>query len=101
MKFAGDKFSSHVLSHEEKFLIKLIYQYPAIIKASADAYNPAVVAGFAYDLAKAYNHFYHEHIVVDAEQKEITSFRLHLSEMTSTVIAKCMEMLGIRVPERM
>lgn len=101
MKINSDKFASHNPSAEEKLLIKLIYQYPAIIKAAADAYSPAVVAGYAYDLAKAYNHFYHEHIVVDADQKDVTSFRLHLSEMTSLVIAKCMAILGITVPERM
>lgn len=101
MKIAGDNFESHTMSSEEKQLIKLVYQYPAAIQAAADAYNPAVVASYAYDLAKAYNHFYHDHIVVDNEQKEITSFRLHLSEMTSLAISKCMGILGIIVPERM
>ncbi len=101
MKLDSDKFVSHDSSSEEKFLIKQIYQYPVAIKAAADAYSPAVVAQYVYDLAKAYNHFYHEHIVVDAEQKDITSFRLHLSEMTSLVISKCMGILGITVPERM
>ncbi len=101
MKLANDKFAAHDPSKEEKLLIKLIYQYPAIIKAASDAYNPALVAGYSYDLAKAYNHFYHEHIVVDTEQKETTSFRLHLSEMTSLIISKCMAMIGITVPERM
>ena len=101
MKLEADKFVSHDSSPEEKLLIKQIYQYSVVIKAAADAYSPALVAQYVYDLAKAYNHFYHEHIVVDAEQKDITSFRLHLSEMTSLVISKCMAILGITVPERM
>jgi len=101
MKLEADKFVSYDSSPEEKLLIKQIYQYSVVIKAAADAYSPAVVAQYVYDLAKAYNHFYHEHIVVDAEQKDVTSFRLHLSEMTSLVISKCMAILGITVPERM
>lgn len=101
MKLANDSFEKHSISDEEHSLIKLIYQYPQILSAAGEAYNPAMVAGFAYDLAKAYNHFYHDHVVVDDEQKFTTSFRLHLSEVTSLVISKCMSIIGVTVPERM
>lgn len=95
------KIDEHIISPAEKLLIKLIYQYPNIIQAAGDSYSPALVAAYSYDLAKAYNHFYHDHIVVDNENLVSTSFRLGLSETTSLVIKKCMGLLGINVPERM
>ncbi|MFN8164862.1 MAG: arginine--tRNA ligase [Bacteroidia bacterium] len=101
LKRQSDDFTNHHPSKEEKSLIKLIYQYPVVINEAAGNYNPALVAAYAYDLAKAYNHFYHDHVVVDAADQMTTSFRLHLSEMTSLVISKCMSLLGITVPERM
>ena len=101
LKRTGDNFGTHHPSKEEKSLIRLIYQYPTIIRDAAENYNPAIVASYAYDLAKAYNHFYHDHVVVDANDQIVSSFRLHLSEQTSLVISKCMSLIGVNVPERM
>lgn len=101
LKKQNELFSDYQISEAEKSLIKLVYQYPIIIKSAGDTYSPALVAGYCYDLAKAYNHFYHDHVVVDQENLKTTSFRLHLSELTSVLIQKCMAMLGINVPERM
>ena len=101
LKKQNDLFSDYQISEAEKSLIKLVYQYPTIVKDAGDTYSPALVAGYCYDLAKAYNHFYHDHVVVDQEKLTTTSFRLHLSELTSIVLQKCMAMLGINVPERM
>lgn len=101
LKRVGDSFEAHHPSKEEKSLIRLLYQYPTIIRDAADNYNPAIVASYAYDLAKAYNHFYHDHVVVDASDQIVSSFRLHLSEQTSLVISKCMSLIGVNVPERM
>ena len=101
LKKQNDLFSDYQISEAEKSLIKLVYQYPTIVKDAGDTYSPALVAGYCYDLAKAYNHFYHDHVVVDQENLTTTSFRLHLSELTSIVLQKCMAMLGINVPERM
>ncbi len=94
-------FSSHTPSPEEMKLIQLIYQYPHILSEAAGNYSPALIANYSYDLAKSYNHFYHDHVIVDENDLKTSSFRLSLSDFTSQVIKKSMELLGIQVPERM
>jgi arginyl-tRNA synthetase len=94
-------FDEHKLTAEEKKLILQIYKYPQVVSEAAQTYSPALVANYGYELAKTYNHFYHDHIIVDEAAPAVTAFRLALSELVSIVIGKSMELLGINVPERM
>jgi arginyl-tRNA synthetase len=85
----------------ERDLIITLNQYVETIELAAREFNPAAVANYIYELAKAYNKFYHEKSILQAESEELKSFRLHLSASTAKVIAKGMNLLGIAVPERM
>jgi arginyl-tRNA synthetase len=63
--------------------------------------NPSVIAGYLFTIAKGYNSFYAEHSVLNAESPEKKELRLQISQLTVTVIKSAMELLGIKVPERM
>jgi arginyl-tRNA synthetase len=89
------------LAPEERDLIVSLTQFPDIIVQAAAAHNPAAVANYVYDVAKAYNKFYHEHSILQAEDELVKQFRLQLSAGAAKVIAKGMNLLGIEVPERM
>lgn len=85
----------------EKDLVIQLEQYPTIIEQSLAEHNPSVIAIYVFNLAKAFNTFYTEHSVMNAESEEKKQLRLQLSEMTANVIASGMGLLGIKVPERM
>jgi len=89
------------LSPEERDLIVSLTQFPEIIKSAAEAYSPAVIANYVYELAKTYNKFYHEKSILQAENEAAKQFRLQLSTASGKVINKAMGLLGIEVPERM
>jgi arginyl-tRNA synthetase len=89
------------LSVEERDLIVILTQFPDMIKAAADAYSPALIANYVYELAKTYNKFYHERSILQAENEQLKQFRLRLSASSGKVINKAMSLLGIEVPERM
>jgi len=92
---------THQLSKEEKHLLSLIYAYPQMLREAGQNLSPAVMANYAYDVAKAYNHFYHDHVIVDEAEPQTSVFRLKLSDLTSKVIRQSMLLLGITVPDRM
>ncbi|HPG11940.1 MAG TPA: arginine--tRNA ligase [Chitinophagaceae bacterium] len=101
---------SGVSSHEslagsllklEKDLIILLEQYPVIIEQAVTEHNPSVIAIYVFNLAKAFNTFYTEHSVLNAETEDKKTLRLQLSEMTANTIASGMKLLGIKVPNRM
>ena len=85
----------------EKALIVSLEQYPALIEEACREHNPSVLAIYAFNIAKSFNSFYTEHSVMNAESEEKKQLRLQISEMTANVIASSMQLLGIRVPERM
>jgi arginyl-tRNA synthetase len=90
-----------VLDPVERDLIIALTQFPETITQAAAGHNPALVANYIYELAKAYNKFYHEKSILQAEDETLKKFRLQLSAATSVVIKKGMKLLGIEVPERM
>jgi arginyl-tRNA synthetase len=89
------------IAPEERDLIVTLTQFPEIIKSAAEAYSPALIANYVYELAKIYNKFYHEKSILQAEDEASKQFRLRLSAASGKVINKGMKLLGIEVPERM
>ncbi|PTQ98003.1 arginyl-tRNA synthetase [Mucilaginibacter yixingensis] len=85
----------------ERDLIILLTQYRDMIQQAAKDYNPAAVANYVYELAKAFNKFYHEKSILQADTKEQMQFRLQLAKASAAVIKAGMKLLGIEVPERM
>ncbi|MHC1707235.1 MAG: arginine--tRNA ligase [Bacteroidales bacterium] len=92
---------SHEFNEQEIVLLRLLYDFPVVVKESADILSPALLANYVYELAREYNHFYQRTPVLRAETDEQRSFRLCLSQFTGSVIRKAMSLLGIDVPERM
>ncbi|KKO88681.1 arginyl-tRNA synthetase [Sphingobacterium sp. Ag1] len=89
------------ISSYERDLIQQLGAFPETIEASAQEFSPAQLANYIYEVAKFYNKFYHEETILKAEDADVKNFRLHLSASAAKVIAKGMNLLGIRVPERM
>jgi arginyl-tRNA synthetase len=96
----GEPQDAGLLPLEKKLIVSL-EQYPVIIEQASIEHNPSVLAIYAFNIAKDYNTFYTEHSVMNAETEEKKQLRLRLCEMTANVICSSMQLLGIRVPERM
>jgi arginyl-tRNA synthetase len=95
------KLQSKDLLSGEKELIVLLEQFPSVLEQAAEEHNPSVIAVYVFTLAKTYNTFYAEHSVINAESEDKKQLRLQISEMTANVISFAMNLLGIKVPERM
>jgi len=85
----------------EKAVIVMAEQYPTIIEQACRENNPSVIANYIFQLAQTFNSFYTEHSVANAETEEKKKLRLQLATMTATILKSGMELLGIKVPERM
>lgn len=85
----------------EKEIILQHEQYPAIIHQAGEEQNPSVLAVYLFQLAKTFNSFYSAHSIANAESDAKKALRLQLALATAHVIRHGMQLLGIRVPERM
>ena len=86
---------------EERAVIKLLHQFPAVLNEAATKLEPSTIANHTYELVKAYNSFYQSVPVMKEEHAAKREFRLGLSAAVAAVTQKAMWCLGIGVPERM
>jgi arginyl-tRNA synthetase len=92
--------SSDLLKLEKEVIVTL-EQYPDAIEQASIEHNPSVIAMYVFNLAKTFNSFYTEHSIANAETITKKQLRLQLAVMTANTLKSGMELLGIRVPERM
>ena len=85
----------------EKELLIHLEKYKGLLEQACAEMNPSLVAGYAFNLAKIFNSFYAEHSVSRAESESKKQLRLRICLMTANLIRSSMQLLGIRVPERM
>jgi arginyl-tRNA synthetase len=89
------------LTKVEAELIFVLSEYPAAVKKAGDEYSPAVVASYAYELAKTFNQFYAEVSIMNETDTDKQQFRLSLIKVIAETIAKATALLGMEVPNRM
>ena len=95
-----NEFKSPLLPLEKAVIIQL-EQYPTALEVACEEHNPSVIANYVFNLAKTFNSFYTEHSIGNAETIEKKYLRLQLAAMTANIIKSGMQLMGIRVPERM
>lgn len=88
-------------NEKESTLIQKIADFPAIVEESGKNYSPALIANYAYDLAKEYNQFYHDYSIMKESNREVRDLRLLISYTTARTLKSAMSLLGIEMPEKM
>ncbi len=86
---------------EERELVKMLTEYPSVVKAAGENFAPSLIAAYVYELAKQFNGYYHDHSILKEEQADVRCMRLRLAQQVARVIRLGMKLLGIDVPERM
>ena len=88
-------------STKEVDLIQKISEYGAAVEQAGKDYSPSGIANYCYELTKAFNQFYHDYSILNADTEEEKQFRLVLARNVGKTIKNGMALLGIEVPERM
>lgn len=81
-------------------LIKVLVGYEAAIWVAAERYEPSIIARYVISVATAFNKFYHDCPILQAE-KEQKKARLALVDITQRVIKEACSLLGMECPEKM
>ena len=99
--FESVDFSGVEPDEREVALIQLLADFPDIVAKAGNTLSPAVIANYSYEVAKAYNGFYHDHPILREADAAVRSMRLALSEQTARILRSATALLGIKMPERM
>jgi arginyl-tRNA synthetase len=89
------------INSNELAIILELNKFESQIAIAAESYSPAIIANYVYELAKAFNKFYHDDPISQLDNKKLQDFRLMLCATTAKVIRQSFAILGIAVPERM
>ena len=93
--------SPDAISEKECSLIRMLNEYPNVVRQAGNDYSPSGIANYAYELAKGYNQFDHDFSILREEDATKKAFRILLTRNVGKVIKSAMNLLGIEVPERM
>ena len=86
------------LATEERDLVKRIAEFPGIAAEAAVRRAPHAIPTYAIRLADDFHRFYHHHKVLGSPEQE---FRLGLCGATKSVVARCLDLVGVEAPDSM
>jgi arginyl-tRNA synthetase len=73
----------------------------ARVGAALDAQEPAFLTRYAFELAQAFNVFYHKHHILSEEDAEKRAFLTRLTQLVREQLVTTLALLGITAPEMM
>ncbi len=85
----------------EKALMMELVQFNAMMQSAAEEMAPHKVCAYIYDLANAFNHFYHETKILGEEDETKREGLLALLVLARNVLETCIHVLGFSAPEKM
>lgn len=88
-------------SDAEKALMIQLAQFNATMEAAFEELAPHKVCGYIYELANAFNHFYHETRILGEEDSARRDALIALLVLTRDVLETCIDVLGFSSPEKM
>ena len=79
---------------------KLLYKFPEIVSRSSSEYEPHYIANYLIEVARAFNSFYGNTVVVDKKDKT-SAYKVALTYVFSFVMKTGLHLLGIQAPKKM
>ncbi len=101
IEWRGGKENALTPNQKEISVIKLLNDFPALVREAAAELSPALIANYCYDLAREFNQFYHDYSILGETDAALRDFRIRLADLTGRVIETGLWLLGIEAPERM
>lgn len=101
-EFSDGRFDPSLLTvTEERQLVKLIAEYPEIVKKAGEELNPNLITMFLYELSRTFSKYYHDHPILHNENPNLVVSRIELSKMILQVLKNAYFLVGIPFLERM
>ncbi len=85
----------------EKALMLEAVKYNEVVETAFEELAPHKICAFIYDLANAFNRFYHETKILAQEDAAKQKSYIALLVLTKRILEDCIDMLGFEAPERM
>ena len=88
-------------SESEKSLMLELVKFNSAIRNAYEETAPHKICAYIYDVANAFNHFYHETKILAEEDEKLKENYIRILEITRAVLEQSIDLLGFKAPERM
>lgn len=88
-------------SESEKTLMLELSKFNNAVRGAYEDSAPHKICAYIYDLANAFNHFYHETKIMTEEDESRQAGYITLLQLTKRALEQCIDLLGFEAPERM
>ena len=85
----------------EKSLMLELTKYNAMMETACEEIAPHKICAYIYDLANAFNRFYHETKILTEEDNDRKAGWIALLKLTKEILETCIDLLGFSAPDRM
>lgn len=85
---------------EAQDIVRLLEQFPKLVKEAAQRNEPSLITRYTVDLAQAYNKFYYEHRILDCEPAT-SAARIVITKAVRDVIGTGLTLIGVEPTEKM
>lgn len=89
-----------ITAEPERALAKLLALYPEKVSAALSDYEPSVITRYIYEVASAFNRFYHECPIITAETDAQKAFRIRLTKAANNVLGSAFSLICMSKPEK-
>lgn len=100
-KNVGDTVVKAPVSDSQKALMLETAKFNSVVVNAFEEKAPHKICSYIYELANAFNHFYHETKILSEEDQEQKQSFIALLVLVKDVLEACIDMLGFTAPERM
>lgn len=88
-------------SASEKNLMLVLARFNAMMENAFEEIAPHKICAYIYELANAFNSFYHETKILSEEDDNIRKSYISLLMLTKGILETCIDVLGFSAPDRM
>ena len=88
-------------SASEKNLMLVLSRFNAMMENAYEELAPHKICAYIYELANAFNGFYHENKILAQEDEQVKDSYISLLVLTKSVLETCIDVLGFSAPDRM
>ncbi len=98
---AGQKYLEGTANNDLWELLLTAGSLDYAVDAAIATQEPAFMAKYAFQLAQAFNNFYHKHHILSEADVQKRAFLLRLTELVEAQLVRALGLLGIDAPEKM
>lgn len=101
LKNVFENIDKEIINSDEVYnIFKKVYEFEEILEQTAEKYEPSILTSYLLDLGKAFNQYYNKYRI-STDDVNLRKLGIIICIITSKILVKGMNILGIEMPEKM